>query len=354
MSEGRRNLRFWLSIAGAAAAVAGVGLVFTFESPRVRPVQQGYRGIGMEQVYHQVTLANIAAANVAPAAQDPVDPAGVPSKEAYQNVQVLGDLDANEFVRLMTAITEWVAPTQGCTYCHAEGEDLSADTLYTKRVARRMLQMTQQVNATWKPHVGETGVTCYTCHRGQPVPQNLWFAPVPSPQAGHMIGDDQGQNQPSRVAGHTSLPYDPFSLYLSGEPKNIRVIANTALPNGPDPGIKRAEGTYSLMMHMSNSLGVNCTFCHNSRAFSDWSQSAPQRTTSWHGIRMVQDLNANYLAPLTPEYPQARLGPLGDGGKANCATCHQGANKPLLGAQMLKDYPALAVAPVADRRPSEE
>ncbi len=31
------------------------------------------------------------------------------------------------------------------------------------------------------------------------------------------------------------------------------------------------------MMHMSQGLGVNCNFCHNSRNFSDWSQSMPQR-----------------------------------------------------------------------------
>jgi photosynthetic reaction center cytochrome c subunit len=57
---------------------------------------------------------------------------------------------------------------------------------------------------------------------------------------------------------------------------------------------------------------------------------------------MVRDLNVNYLQPLTPTYPQNRLGPLGDAAKANCATCHQGLSKPLAGVSMLKDYPALA------------
>jgi photosynthetic reaction center cytochrome c subunit len=31
----------------------------------------------------------------------------------------------------------------------------------------------------------------------------------------------------------------------------------------------------------------------------------------------------------------------GDVLKVNCATCHQGANKPLLGAPMARDYPEL-------------
>ncbi len=346
MSEGRRNILFWASVAGAMAAVAGVGLAFTFESPRVETQQQGFRGIGMEAVYHRVAAANLAANNVVPEPQPPSEPAGVPSKEAYQNVKVLGDVDANEFIRIMTAITEWVSPQQGCTYCHAEGQELSDDSLYTKRVARRMLQMTQHINADWQNHVGGTGVTCYTCHRGQPVPQNIWFAPPQDPRGAKIVGNDFGQNQPGRAVGLASLPYDPFSPYFSAQPQPIRVIPETALPQGTGPGgIKKAEGTYGLMVHMSESLGVNCTFCHNSRAFFDWQQSPPQRTTAWHGLRMVGDLTVNYLAPLTPEYPAHRLGPMGDAAKANCATCHQGASKPLLGASMLKDYPALAGTP---------
>ena len=34
---------------------------------------------------------------------------------------------------------------------------------------------------------------------------------------------------------------------------------------------------YEVMMQMSAGLGVNCTYCHNSRAFYDWGQSLPAR-----------------------------------------------------------------------------
>jgi photosynthetic reaction center cytochrome c subunit len=88
-------------------------------------------------------------------------------------------------------------------------------------------------------------------------------------------------------------------------------------------------------------MGENCTFCHNSRSFFDWDQSTPQRTTAWYGIRMVRDLNLDYLVPLTADFPPHRLGPLGDVAKINCNTCHNNVNKPLLGAPMLKDYPEL-------------
>jgi photosynthetic reaction center cytochrome c subunit len=36
---------------------------------------------------------------------------------------------------------------------------------------------------------------------------------------------------------------------------------------------------------------------------------------------------------------------MGDVAKVNCATCHQGAYKPLYGAQMAKDYAGLVGAP---------
>jgi photosynthetic reaction center cytochrome c subunit len=56
---------------------------------------------------------------------------------------------------------------------------------------------------------------------------------------------------------------------------------------------------------------------------------------------MVRSLNQNYLLPLEGVFPKERLGPLGDVPKLACATCHQGAAKPLLGVSMVKDYPEL-------------
>lgn len=48
-------------------------------------------------------------------------------------------------------------------------------------------------------------------------------------------------------------------------------------------------------------------------------------------------------------FPANRLGPGGDVAKVNCATCHQGAHKPLYGAEMAKHHPELLTksAPVA-------
>jgi len=187
-----------------------------------------------------------------------------------------------------------------------------------------------------------TGVTCFTCHRGQPVPSQIWFANPGPPHAQGFAESWVGKNHPSPAAGLAALPLDPFSPFLQGTDP-IRVESPAALP-GEDPhSIKETEWTYSLMMNISQSLGVNCTFCHNSRSFRDWNQSTPQRVAAWQGIRMVRDLNTNFLLPLAHVFPAGRLGPLGDGPKLDCATCHQGVYKPLFGVALAKDYPELGL-----------
>jgi len=339
-------MKFRFALALALLAVVAVGLALTLQHPPVVAIQGGYRGLGMMQVYNPQTLEAKAATNRVPEPSPKLDPSGQPSSAVYQNVQVLKDVDSNELLRLMNDITQWVAPDQGCAYCHAEGEELSSDKLYTKVVARRMLQMTRHINADWKSHVADTGVTCYTCHRGQPVPAYVWFQDPSSVDVHGLLGNRGGKNAPAPSAGLTALPSDPFEAFLDYA-NEIRVVSATALPEDDHSSIKQTEWTYALMINISNALGVNCTFCHNSRSFFAWDQSTPQRATAYHGIRLVRDLNKNYLEGLSAQFPHERLGPLGDVPKINCRTCHQGASKPLLGASMIKDYPELAVASAA-------
>ena len=272
-----------------------------------------------------------------PAAPD----AGPRAKDVYQNVQVLGDLSVAEFARTMSAITAWVSPEAGCAYCHV-GNNFASDEIYTKVVSRRMMQMTQNINAEWDGHVGSAGVTCLTCHRGNPVPEYIWFDTIEPNRQGGMAANSYGQNHANTNVGSTSMIDDPFSKYLTVDQDRIRVISQTALPIRDvrqTLSTQATENTYSLMVHMSTSVGQNCTFCHNTRAFTDWSQSPPQRVTAWHALRMVPALNAEYLEPLGPVYPMSRMGPKGDAPKVNCTTCHQGVNKPFYGESMLDDYP---------------
>ena len=342
-------------------------LLVACERPPVTPVQGGYRGTGMVQIYNPRTLDSQAALNAEPeiARSARLRPGTPLAGETYENVTVLGDLSLSEFGRTMTAITSWVAPEAGCIYCHVEG-NFASEEKYTKVVARRMLQMVQHMNASWKDHVGDTGVTCYSCHRGHPVPRNIWFLQPPSqlPSAG--MGERAGQNLAQPQVGLTSLPGDPFSPFLLGN-EPIRVNGTTALASTgdtPRASVKDAERTYGLMIHISKALGVNCTFCHNTQSMQSWPISTPQRMTAWHGIRLVRDLNQQYLTadPLITIFPSNRRGPMGDVAKVNCATCHQGAYKPLYGSHLAKYYPAvlpsemrpaepLAAPPVGNRLP---
>lgn len=200
-----------------------------------------------------------------------------------------------------------------------------------------MIQMTRNINTTWTGHVAQTGVTCCTCHMGNPVPTAPWYFTDRNQVLRHLL-----------------------------DRTDVRVQSRVALASVDSnrSSIKQTEYAYSLMMHMSRSLGVNCTFCHNSRQWFYWDESAPQRLTALRGIRMVRELNLNYLVPLQSVWPEgprvdaahldqygglqaahsassARLGPLGDGPKIQCSTCHNGAYKPLYGAKMAKDYPGL-------------
>ncbi len=323
----------------AVATLSAVALLAGCERPPPDSVQHGYRGTGMVQVYNPRIVEAQVPLNQPPVAQPAASDDGPKARDVFKNVQVLGDLSVGAFTRHMVSISQWVAPNEQCAYCH-NLENLADDSKYTKVVARRMIQMTQKINAEWKPHVAETGVTCWTCHRGNNIPANVWFKAEPQDKRADFIGNRNGQNAPDDAVGLATLPYDPFTPYLQNT-SEIRVGSTTALPTGHRASIQHTEQTYGLMMHMSKSLGVNCTYCHNTRSFGDWDQSSGQRTTAWHGIRMVRDLNLAYLGPLTDLFPAARKGPTGDVAKVSCSTCHQGAYKPVYGAAMAKDFPEL-------------
>jgi photosynthetic reaction center cytochrome c subunit len=233
-----------------------------------------------------------------------------------------------------------VAPDKGCAYCH-EGSDLASDGLYTKIVSRRMIEMTRHLNSEWASHVGDTGVTCMTCHRGKAVPEGAWTADAGPATAKGAAGNRRGQNVAAPAVGLSSLPYDPFTPLLTEKNPHLRVSSTTALPTGTPGSIAHTEQTYALMMNISQSLGVNCTYCHNSQAFGNWAASPPQRVTAYHGLQMVRDLNKDYLIPLKSALPAERLGPQGDAPKVACVTCHAGQAKPLNGASLLKEFPEL-------------
>ncbi len=332
------------------AAGFALPLLSACENPAgLQTEQLGFRGTGMEQVVNprvQPRQAPIPQTLVLPAQE------GEPlARDAYQNVQVLGDLPVSQFNALMTNITAWVSPAKpgdensGCNYCHNPA-NMASEEKYTHAVARSMINMTRTINQDWQTHVKATGVTCWTCHRGMPVPANYWVEPAPQRSRGLLQGPT-GQNMPRASVAWATLPYDPFTPYLAGA-ENIRVVSKEIHRSpGHVRSIQATEATYGLMMHMSDSLGVNCTYCHNSRNFGSWNTSREQRVGSWYAIRMVREANNSYVTPLAVKgvFPANRLGPNGDAFKINCATCHNGQPKPMGGISMIGDVPALAAHP---------
>ena len=279
--------------------------------------QRGYRGTGMQVVYPQKATTHAFQTTRLPSVPPPAGESP-PGPLPWKNVQGLNDVSVAEFNRTMISMAEWVAGPGNCQYCHNVA-NFASDTanngkpLYTKVVARRMLQMTRNINGNWQAHVANTGVTCYTCHRGKPLPNGLWFYSTESQYLRHYL-DSTG----ARVVTHQISP-----------------------SNQNRSSVKQTEWTYALMISQSRSLGVNCTYCHNTRQFASWEQAPPQRVKAYEGIQMLRDVNRNYLAPLAPVFPAVRLGAKGDAPKAQCLTCHNGVYKPLYGAQMVKNYPAL-------------
>jgi photosynthetic reaction center cytochrome c subunit len=315
-----------------------MGLTTLTACHRTQAVQRGYRGQASVELFSEKTLAQQDEINKLVKPLRAAKTTGPKAADTYENVHVLGDLTQQQFVRTMLSIKAWVAPEAGCNYCH-NAPDYASDTKYTKRVAREMLRMTRHINTDWTAHVAATGVTCYTCHRGKAVPARTWYSAPDRTVDGDSVVRAP-ERLPTAAAANTALPIQALDDYLLHD-DNVRVVGPTALQGGNRHSISQARDTYGLMMVMSESLGVNCTFCHYTPAFYNWDTSTPQRAVAWYGIRMVRDLNNSVMVPLTGELPPERLGPTGDVPKIYCATCHQGSNKPLYGVPMIKDYPEL-------------
>lgn len=102
--------------------------------------------------------------------------------DTFTNLKVLPkDISREQLMGVMHGFTEGLGVR--CTFCHVEkpGErrpDFPSDDKLTKRRARFMLEMVQNLNGKVLPRIPEpesslVQVGCYTCHRGRPMPQTL-------------------------------------------------------------------------------------------------------------------------------------------------------------------------------------
>ena len=136
---------------------------------------------------------------------------------------------------------------------------------------------------TWKAYVSsdtlvDGGDTMIDTSTASPLASGATSAAIPF--AGTWpayAGNRNGQNIAAPQVGLSSLPLDPFSELLTDVDVQARVLSPDWPPGSGDASIQATEYTYGLMMHMSTSLGVNCTFCHNSRQFQGWDSAPPAR-----------------------------------------------------------------------------
>lgn len=337
---------------GAAAAALFLVLVPDWTHPPI-PAEQFPPGPSMVQ-FHRGQMP-IPVSQEPPAPLPPAAPGGPAATAVYHNVQVLTDVSAAEFMRLQQAMTHWVSPEEGCGFCHA-GTDYASDANPRKNAARAMLRMVRHVNTDWTSHVRDAGVTCYTCHRGQPVPADVWFPRVPRPPSGHVAEQENWHEAADSV--RKFFPDAAWDLYLLTN-MPLSVQSATALPGRTVSTQIVAKRVYEMMMQMSDGIGVNCGYCHNSRALFDWQQSTPQRWTGQSGIDLTRDLDQNFLPQVhafleqtrervvdttLPVLPARETGPQPANGFVLCATCHMARPRPLNGAAMAADYPGLRPA----------
>ncbi|MBL0182979.1 MAG: c-type cytochrome [Chitinophagaceae bacterium] len=103
-----------------------------------------------------------------------------PNTDQFKNLQVLPkNITADSLDKIMDRFTANLGVD--CKYCHVR--DKKADTLIfdkddkaEKEIARNMMRMTTDINEKYF-HFNEEvkasevqAVTCFTCHRGQPMP----------------------------------------------------------------------------------------------------------------------------------------------------------------------------------------
>lgn len=91
-----------------------------------------------------------------------------PAGEVFKNVQLLKNVPAARFLRIMDAGYSQSLGV-GCDHCHSE-DRWEADEKRAKLAAREMIVLTQEINNSLAKleqiDTSEATVNCTTCHRG--------------------------------------------------------------------------------------------------------------------------------------------------------------------------------------------
>ncbi|MCB8948587.1 MAG: photosynthetic reaction center cytochrome c subunit [Ardenticatenaceae bacterium] len=216
-----------------------------------------------------------------------------------QNAQVLTGMTTSEIWGFMTAYVAGGLQVD-CTYCHninnfaADGAEIGDDTVAARKDnARLHLQMVADLNQNWLTQLNDiegkqpsgAQIICATCHLAEPLP-------VAWPENLHALPDDY------------RLPLDNLDVLL--------VTGNL------DVSLDAVQYNQHTMYHISESLGVGCTHCHNSRYFPSWEQPAKYYALTM--LQMSQHIRDTYQESMNGQEP-------------SCYLCHRNQVRPPGAAQ---------------------
>jgi hypothetical protein len=102
-----------------------------------------------------------------------------PAEQRYKNIKVLTGVPQSQVVPIMQFISSSLGVN--CAHCHVNNNgnwEFEKDDKQTKQTARRMIQMTFDINKGNRDVLGGAGVTCFTCHRGNTDPVSIPGLPI--------------------------------------------------------------------------------------------------------------------------------------------------------------------------------
>jgi len=133
------------------------------------------------------------------------------AEEQFKNIQVLKGIPADQLIPGMQFITASLGVE--CEFCHVQGA-FEKDDKKPKQTARKMMEMMFAINKD--NFDGHREVTCYSCHRGRPVPVGM--PPVMAEEAkGVTVAKNSGEGIGEGVEGKVvagPTPDQIFDKYL--------------------------------------------------------------------------------------------------------------------------------------------
>jgi photosynthetic reaction center cytochrome c subunit len=203
------------------------------------------------------------------------------SDQVFKNVQVMKGIPVDQFMATMGFFSASLG--MSCEDCHMADDrnwdGFAADNT-RKRMARRMIQMMQKINAD--NFGGRQMVTCYSCHRGQDAPRTV-------PDFAIQYGPLQPADPNAIVVQNplSPMPDAVFNKYLQavgGAEKAAALTSYTATGTNVGYGPESVDKRQSEIYAKANPL-QRTTIVHTS--------NGPATTT-------LNGTNAWYAAPLRP------------------------------------------------------